>query len=86
MDSLPLRALLPLQPPDAVQLEALAEFQVIVDVPPDATAVGLAASDTVGGGVGGVSLNPLEPPDPPQAADKLENTRIARSARIPNPG
>ena len=42
--------LLPLQPPDAAQLEALVELQVSVVVPPALTLVGEALKETVGGG------------------------------------
>ena len=44
----PLIAWAPLHPPEAVQLVALADDQVSVDVPPLATLVGLALSETVG--------------------------------------
>lgn len=44
----PLIAWTPLHPPDALQLVALVEVQVRVDVPPLETLVGLALKDTVG--------------------------------------
>jgi hypothetical protein len=47
---LPLAALVPLQPPEAVHEVALVLLQVRVDVPPDVTLVGLAVSFTVGSG------------------------------------
>ncbi len=68
----------PLHAPDAVQVVALVEDQVSVEVPPVVTLVGLALSETVGaeaggvveGGVdaGGVLEDPPEFPPPPQAA------------------
>jgi len=48
VDSLPLVALVPLQPPEAVQLVALVELQMSVEAPPLLTLVGLAVSVTVG--------------------------------------
>lgn len=54
VDWLPLVALLPLQPPEAVQLVALLEFQARVDDPPSLTAVGFALSVT--DGAGGVTV------------------------------
>jgi hypothetical protein len=50
VDSVPLVALTPLHPPDAVQFVALVELQVSVEVPPEITLAGLAAIDTVGAG------------------------------------
>jgi len=50
VDSLPLMALAPLQPPEAVQLVALVELHVSVAEPPPATEAGLAVSVTVGAG------------------------------------
>jgi hypothetical protein len=61
---------LPDQPPDAVQLVALADDQVSVEVPPLPTCVGFAEMLTVG--TGGVALTatvavfPVEPPGPLQ--------------------
>jgi hypothetical protein len=63
-------ALVPLQPPDAVQADALVVDHVKVDVPPWATCAGLAASETVG--AGGVALTvtaavwDVDPPAPVQ--------------------
>jgi hypothetical protein len=48
--SLPLVPFVPLQPPEAVQLVALVELHVSVEVPPLATLVGLALSVTVTAG------------------------------------
>ena len=47
---LPLVALVPLQPAEAVQDVALVLLQVRVEVPPDATLVGFAVRFTVGAG------------------------------------
>ena len=47
---MPLVALTPLHPPDAVQLVALVELHVSVEVPPEIMLAGLAANDTVGAG------------------------------------
>jgi predicted lysophospholipase L1 biosynthesis ABC-type transport system permease subunit len=47
--TLPLVALLPVHPPEAVQAVALLEDQVNIDVPPLDTLVGLALSVTLGG-------------------------------------
>ena len=60
---------MPLHPPDAVQLVALAEVQVSVDALPLATLVGLALNDTVGaGGAETVTVADCdaEPPAPVQ--------------------
>ena len=48
---MPLVALLPLQPPLAVQLVALEALHVSVELPPLLTLVGLAEMVTVGAGV-----------------------------------
>jgi hypothetical protein len=53
VDWLPEVALVPDQPPEAVQEVALVEDQVSVEAPPLVTDVGFAASDTVGTGGGG---------------------------------
>ena len=52
---LPEVALVPDQPPEAVQLVALVEDQVSVEAPPLTTDVGFAVNDTVGGGVAPVA-------------------------------
>jgi hypothetical protein len=51
VDCEPLAAKVPDQPPEAVQAVALVEDQVSVELPPLATLVGLALSETVGGAV-----------------------------------
>src|SRR4051812_18524356 len=48
VDWLPEVALVPDQPPEAVQLVAFVEDQISVEAPPLVTDVGSAASDTVG--------------------------------------
>jgi len=47
----PLVASAPLQPPDAVHESAFAEFHVNVELPPTATATGVAARVAVGTGI-----------------------------------
>jgi hypothetical protein len=65
-------ALLPVQPPDAVQLVALVELQVSVDVAPLATLAGLAVKDSVGAGATvTVTLCDADPPAPLQVRLKL---------------
>ena len=51
-DRVPLSALVPLQPPEEVQLVALAEFHERVDELPDVIETGEAESESVGAGVG----------------------------------
>ena len=67
----PLVALLPLQPPEAVHEVALVELHVRVDEPPRATAVGLAASVTVAAGttVTAAVAMVLVPPAPVQVSE-----------------
>ena len=50
MDCEPLSALLPLQPPDAVQAVAFVADQVSVELVPLVTELGAALSKTVGAG------------------------------------
>ncbi len=67
----PLVVLAPLQPPEAVQLVALVELQVSVDVPPLATLVGFALKVTVGTGTTvTVTLWLTVPPVPLQLSEK----------------
>jgi hypothetical protein len=54
--ALPLVALVPLQLPEAAHEVALVLLQVRVDVPPEATLVGLAVSFTVGSGGADVNV------------------------------
>jgi hypothetical protein len=71
---LPLKALSPLQPPDAVQLVAFDVFQVRVAVWPLVTVVGAAVSDSVGATGSAtltVTVRPLAPPVPVQVSVKL---------------
>jgi hypothetical protein len=61
---------LPLHPPEAVQLVALVEDQVSVELPPLETPVGLALSETLGGEAETVTLADCdaEPPAPLQVS------------------
>ena len=54
VEVLPLEALVPLQPADAVQVDALLELHVSVELPPGATPDGFAVSATLGAGGGAV--------------------------------
>ena len=67
----PLVALAPLQPPEAVQEAALVELHVSVDVPPLAIEVGFAVNVTVGAGttVTVAVATLLVPPVPLQAKE-----------------
>jgi hypothetical protein len=59
--------LVPVQPPDAVQLVAFVELQVNVDEPPDAMLLGDAVSVTVGAcAIVTVAVCDAEPPVPEQ--------------------
>jgi len=68
VDHVPLVSTSPLQPPAAVHLVALVEFQVKLELAPPVTVVGVAASVTVGAGsVTGTSADcEAEPPAPVQ--------------------
>ncbi len=71
MDCDPLVAWVPDQPPEAVQEVALVELQVSVEVPPEATLVGLAVSETAGDGAVTVTVadcGALVPPAPVQVS------------------
>ena len=69
VDCEPLVALPPDQPPEAVQAVALLEDQVRVELPPLVTLVGLALSETVGGGVTETVTDcAAEPPAPVHAS------------------
>ena len=80
LDSLPEVPLLPDQPPEAVQEAALVEDQVSVEAAPLATAVGFAASDTVG--IAGTTVTDADalavPPDPVQ-----ERVKVLEAVRAP---
>ena len=72
VDALPFTALVPVQPPDAVQLVEFVEFQVRTDVPPLAIVVGLAVSVTVGAAViETLAVVLVVPPVPVQANVKF---------------
>ena len=70
VDCDPVVDLLPLQPPDAVQLVALVELHVSVEVCPLFTLAGFAVNETVG--AGGVTATGTvwlaEPPAPEQVS------------------
>ena len=72
VDSLPPEgALVPDQPPEAVQAVVFVEDQVSVEDPPPTTDVGFAASDTVGtGGDTVVALAAIDWPEAFPAASK----------------
>ena len=87
----PLVASVPLQPPEAVQLVALLEDQLRVELPPLATVLGLALILTVG--AGGVPVTELdgswaadELPSPPQAESKANPTQTAIGRVTRDPG
>jgi hypothetical protein len=71
----------PFQPPEAMQEVALLEDQLSVDVPPPATMLGLALSDTVGaegatGPSGEESAGADELPPPLQAASAMNPASV----------
>lgn len=71
VDCEPLRSLLPLHAPDAMQDVALLLLQVRVATPPESTVLGLAPMVTVGAELTGVDDDP-EPPAPEvDAEDRL---------------
>ena len=78
--SLPLVALLPVQPPDAVHEVALLLLQVSAAAEPEMTLVGLALSVTVGAAAGGAA----EPPPPPQPAIATDTKTGAVKRTIPD--
>lgn len=86
VDWLPLVAFDPLQPPEAVQLDAFVEFHARVELLPLATLVGLALTVTVGNTGAGCGLDEpssdAEPPEPPQPHDSEVARRTAISVRI----
>jgi len=71
VDSLPEGALVPDQPPEAVQESAFVEDQVSVEDPPFETDGGSAASDTVGAGGNTVTVTVALalPPEPVQVRE-----------------
>ena len=83
----PAIALPPLQPPVAVQLLALVELQLRVDVPPLAIVAGFATSVTVGGagGVPAVTVTVCEdvPPGPVQLRVKFVSAVSGADASLP---
>lgn len=83
MDLESLAASAPLQPPDAVQVVALVELQVRVEVPPLATVVGLAVSVAVGTTLTVTETVALEPPAPVQTIENVELDVIAAVVWLP---
>jgi hypothetical protein len=69
----PLAATVPLQPPDAIHESALVDVHVKVEAPPEATAVGVAVSATIGSWftVTGAVAAALLPPGPMQVKEKI---------------
>ncbi len=69
----PAVAIVPVQPPDAVQAVALVDDQVKVELPPLATLVGLALRETLGRGVETVIVADCvaDPPAPVQVSMNL---------------
>jgi len=87
VDWLPVIALAPDHAPEAVQEFAFAEDQVRFEVPPLATELGFAASDTVGavGAVGAAAGVELTVP-PPQAESTEASTGTSSMAIARNIG
>ena len=82
--ALPEIAFVPLQPPDAVHDVALVDDQVNVLLPPLATLVGDADSETVGDGVDAVTVTDLLDWDVPPAPVQLSvNVELALNAPVP---
>ena len=74
VEALPLTALVPLQPPDAIQLVALVLLQVNVELVPLITLVGTALSATVGAGLAvtvTIVVAELVPPKPVHKSVKV---------------
>jgi len=69
----PFAARVPLQPPDAIHESALVDVHIKVAAPPEATAVGVAVSATIGRGftVTGAVAAALLPPGPVQVREKI---------------
>jgi hypothetical protein len=72
----PLVALVPLHPPDAVHEVALVEDQVTVEILPDVMLVGLAEIVTVGGAVGAGVCGGITEPDVPTEPDVAKSKSI----------
>jgi hypothetical protein len=69
----PLAATVPLHPPDAIHESALVDVHVKVEAPPEATAVGVAVSATIGKAftVTGAVAAALLPPGPVHVKEKI---------------
>ena len=70
----PLVALVPLHPPEAVHEVALVEDQVTVELLPDVMLVGFAENATVGAGVGGGVGELFTEPGVPKSKSILATT------------
>ena len=72
VDVVPLVAIVPCQPPEAVQVVAFSALQLRLDVPPAATVVGVAPSLTTGAPVTAISTDCVaDPPVPSQVSVKF---------------
>jgi hypothetical protein len=78
--------LVPLQPPEAVQDRAFVELQVNMEVPPAATAFGLAVSVAVGTTLTVILAAPLVPPGPVQISEKVVLVATAPVLCVPLAG
>jgi hypothetical protein len=86
VDSLPLVAFAPAQPPEAAQLVASVELQVNVAEPPTRTVPGATVRVIVGGGAAvtvTVTVRVALPPGPEQSSVKLELAPSAPVASLP---
>jgi hypothetical protein len=72
VELVPLVAIVPCQPPEAVQVAAFSALQLRLDVPPAATVAGVAPSLTVGAPVTAISTDCVaDPPAPSQVSVKF---------------
>jgi hypothetical protein len=76
---LPLVALAPLQPPEAVQEVALVEVHVNVETPPLPTEVGAALKDAVGAGTCTLSVGFTRAPHAATSSNALASTLRIRN-------
>ena len=80
VDWLPEVALVPDQPPEAVQEVTLVEDQVSIEFPPLVTDVGIAASETVGV-VAGAAAELAVPPPQAESTEAITGTSSKLFAR-----
>jgi len=80
VDWLPEVALVPDQPPEAVQEVTLVEDQVSIEFPPLVTDVGIAASETVGV-VAGAEAELAVPPPQAESTEAITGTSSMTFAR-----